>query len=306
MQKKNLILIVIIAAVILLVSIYMYSNMSKDSASGRQNQVTVYTSFFPLYDTASKIAGNSADVETVIPKGAEAHSYKPSPKQIAALEKADIFFYIGLGMEPWADKVVNNSEETSLETVRVSKGLDLIENNHHHQYDTHVWLDPLNMLKIAEMMKDKLVQLDPDNKEIYEENFKNYQSKIEEVHNDYKSVFKDKSKKYIMVSHAAFSYLAERYGFKQLAVSGVAPHEEPSPGALAGLTKKAEDYGLEYIFMETLASPRIVNVLAEEANLEILTLHTAAGLTGEQIQNDVDYFTLMKINLDNLNKAVGD
>ena len=107
-----------------------------------------------------------------------------------------------------------------------------------------------------------------------------------------------------MVSHASFGYLADRYGLEQLAVAGVSPHQEPSSKDLARLTKEAEEHGIDYIFMETLASPKTVEVLAQEANLKVLTLNPVAGLTAKEQKQSEDYISIMKKNLSSLRKAL--
>ncbi|MBM7623426.1 metal ABC transporter substrate-binding protein [Sporohalobacter salinus] len=276
-----------------------------------QQKLTAYVSFYPLYDTANKIGGNQININLVIPNGAEAHSYKPSPQKIAQLEKADIFFYNGVGLEPWANKAVQNLKQSNVETVNVSQNIDLIPlasqhnaKDNHGQYDPHIWLDPVNMKKIAKLMTKRFSKLDPKHKEVYKQNFDQYARKIDKLHHKYKTTLTNNQQEYILVSHAAFGYLTNRYGLKQIAVTGIEPHEKPSPKALTHLIKEANKHDLNYIFMETLSSPRTVNVLAQEANLEILTLNTIAGLTKTEQKNNKDYFSLMRDNLNNLKKAV--
>ncbi|ADL13046.1 metal ABC transporter substrate-binding protein [Acetohalobium arabaticum] len=272
-----------------------------------QETSTAYVSFYPLYDAATKIGGNQIDIKLVIPNGAEVHSYKPSPQKIAQLETADIFFYNGVGLESWADKAVQNLKGSKVKTVNLSKSVDLLplaDHHNKHHNDPHIWLDPLNMKMIGEVITEEFCRLDPEHKEIYQQNFDQFAQQIDQLHKEYKTVLADKQQKYILVSHSAFGYLTNRYGLEQISVTGIAPHEEPSPNTLARLTQKANQYNLNYIFRETLSSPKTVNALAQEADLEILPLNPIAGLTETEQQNNEDYFSLMRQNLDNLKKAV--
>ena len=285
----------------------------------------VYTSIYPLYEVANKISGEKLTVKLVVPNGTELHSYRPTPKQLANLEGANLFFYNGLGLEPWADKVVSNLENADTNPINIRKHVNLIrfnksndqeDNNqhehshqesntqHHENYDPHLWLDPLNMKLIAEKMKEEFEKIDPENKAIYQKNYQKFIKEIKQLDQAYKEALSNKDQDQILVSHAAFGYLANRYNFKQLAVTGVAPHEEPSPGVLAELTTRAKNHNLEYIFMETLASPKTVNILAQEADLQVLKLNPVAGLTKEQQKAGEDYFSLMYQNLENLQKAL--
>lgn len=286
---------------------------------GAEENLKIYTSFYPLKEAAENIGGNRINIESVVPSGAEIHGYEPSPRQIAALEKADIFYYIGIGLEPWTERVVNNLKNSQVKTVQVSEDLTLRKvtgdenEDHHHnhedserEFDPHIWLDPVNMKEIGKKIKDTLSEIDPANSNYYEDNYHQFAEKLEELDKEYKDTLVSSEKDTIMVSHAVFGYLADRYNFKQLAVTGITPHEEPSPRTIADMVDTAREYNLEYIFMETLASPGSVEVLAEEADLEILTLHPVSGLTEAQKESGEDYFSLMRKNLDNLQKALGD
>ena len=319
-------------------------------APERNEELTVYTSIYPLYEVANRVAGDKLNVKLVVPNGAELHSYRPTPKQIANLEDADLFFYNGLGLEPWAKKVENNLKQSKEKIINISQHVNLIEykkhqtitketattdhsneheehkheehkheehkheehkheehkheHNHSSKYDPHLWLDPVNMKLIAEKMKEEFVSLDPANKENYRKNYQKFAEKITQLDKKYQSSLANKQQNHILVSHSAFGYLGRRYDFKQLSVTGVAPHEEPSPGVLAKLTTQAKEHNLDYIFMETLASPKTVNVLAEEANLQVLELNPVAGLTKDEKESGDNYFTLMYQNLDNLKKAL--
>ena len=288
----------------------------------KKEELTVHTSIYPLYEVAKKVSGNNLNVKLVVPNGAELHSYRPTPKEIAEIEKTDLFFYNGVGLEPWAEKIEDNLSGSEAKMINISRHVNLIDytkqhtinkgsqdKNHtdkgkHKQYDPHLWLDPINMKLIAQKMREEFSSLDPAHKETYQENYNKFAQKINKLDQEYESTLAKQEQNYILVSHAAFGYLAKRYGFKQLSVTGIAPHEEPSPGVLADLTTQAKKYDLEYVFMETLASPKTVNILAQEADLEVLELNPAAGLTKEEQESGVDYFTLMDRNLDNLRKAL--
>ncbi|MFO7819967.1 MAG: zinc ABC transporter substrate-binding protein [Halanaerobacter sp.] len=288
----------------------------------KNEELTVHTSIYPLYEVAKKVSGNNLNVKLVVPNGTELHSYRPTPKEISEVEKTDLFFYNGVGLEPWAEKIEDDLNDSEAKMVNISQHVNLIDytkghtinkeshdNKHtekdkHRRYDPHLWLDPLNMKLIAKKMREEFSSLDPNNKEAYQKNYNKFAKKINKLDQKYESDLSNQDQNYILVSHAAFGYLAKRYGFKQLSVTGIAPHEEPSPGVLADLATQAKKYNLDYIFMETLASPKTVNILSQEADLEVLELNPVAGLTKEEQESGADYFALMYQNLDNIKKAL--
>ncbi len=281
----------------------------------------VYVSVFPLFDLVELIGGENVEVKQLVPHGVDAHGYEPSPRRLADLEGAEIFFYIGLGMEPWAEKAVSNLEEAGVKTVKVSDVARLRklgedpEHDHdyghshdhdHGPYDPHIWLDFDNMIKIGELVRDKLAENWPENSSNFAQNFAEYEEKIIQLDDEYRKALEQRYSDYILTSHAAFGYLASRFGLKEISVSGISPHAEPSPHALARLVREVEEHGIKFIFLETLAAPRTANVLAEEANLEISTLNPIEGLTLEEKERGEDYFSLMEKNLESLKKALVD
>lgn len=281
----------------------------------KEKRLKVYTSFYPYYDFARKIGGDRIEAYTVIPSGAEPHSFEPSSKVIAQLEQADVFIYNGVLMEPWIDKVLNLLEGKNIYLVDASKSVELISYNkeyndknsdehHHGQYDPHIWVDPINAIHISEKIKDTFVKADDSNKDIYEENFDDFKKELQELDMAFKERLKNAAERKIIVSHSAFGYLAKRYNIEQIAVAGISPHAEPSPKRLTELIKIAGDNGIDYIFLEALASVKTAEVLAKEANLEILTLYIVEGLTEEQQNKGEDYISLMYKNVEALRKAL--
>ncbi len=282
---------------------------------------TVFVSVFPLYDVVKLIGGEAIELKQLVPHGVDAHGYEPSPRRIADLEKTDLFFYIGLGFEPWAEKAVINLEEAGIPAIKVSEVVSLREiekesnhhnhdhdhdDDHHHHgpYDPHIWLDFDNMIKIGELVKEKITQQLPDHEEVFKENFSRFETKIKDLDEKYLEILSERNSDYILTSHAAFGYLADRFGLKEISVSGISPHAEPSPHNLSRLVREVKEHDIRFIFLETLASPRTAEVLAEEADLEILTLNPIEGLTREEQERGEDYFSLMEKNLENLRKAL--
>ncbi|MGM0419793.1 MAG: metal ABC transporter substrate-binding protein [Bacillota bacterium] len=283
----------------------------------------VYISIYPIYEIAERLGGERLNIHQVVPEGVEVHGYEPSPRVLAKLEKSDLFVYVGENLEGWGESTARNLRGEKVDTIKLSEYVELIEyeeehgyeeevddshedEDDHDVYDNHIWLDVDNMKIIADLLVEEFISLDPAGEEIYLANLAEVKAELEEVDQAYRESLQDLEHDIIIVSHAAFGYLAENYGFKQLAVTGLDPHSEPSSRTISDLIDIAEETGVEYIFMETLASPRAVRVIAEEADLEVLTLNTAASLRPKDIENGENYFTIMYDNLENLQKALQD
>lgn len=292
-------------AIFLAILLILLSGCSNDNVSmEKEDKLSVYVSFYPLYYLANEIGKDNINLSSIIPNGVEPHDYEPTIRQIESVGKSDVFVYIGAGMEPWSEKVIDTLDKGKTKVVNSSEGIDLIEVN--GAVDPHIWLDPMNMNRMALKIKDAFVEKDPDNKAFYEENCEELSKQLISLDEEYKEVLKNKKRNTILVSHEAFGYMAKAYGLKQMPVAGISPNQEPSPKTITKLIDIAKEKNIEYIFLETLASPKTVQIIADEADLDVLVLNPVAGLTKDEIENGDDYISIMKKNLDNLKKALVD
>ncbi|MBI2112964.1 MAG: zinc ABC transporter substrate-binding protein, partial [Candidatus Wildermuthbacteria bacterium] len=166
--------------------------------------------------------------------------------------------------------------------------------------DPHFWLNPFLAKEQAQKITDGFTKLDPASKEYYEANQKNLNERLDEIDKRYKESLANCRQDLVVTSHAAFGYLANRYAFDQVSIAGISPEEEPSPQNLIQVSKFVKDNNIEYIFFETLVSPRLSETIAKETGAKTLVLDPIEGLSQEDMAKGKDYFTLMEQNLENL------
>lgn len=292
-----------IVAILTLISLVFLIGCNKNvkTEAGNDN-IVVYTSFYPLYYLTDEIGKDKINLKTIVPNGVEPHDYEITMKQIEEINNSDLFIFNGAGMEDWLDKLLETINKDKIALINGSEEVDLITEK--NTPDPHIWLDPINMDKIGNKIKDVLIELDEENKKFYEENYLNLSEKLKNLDKEYIEGLKNKKGDTILVSHKAFSYLANRYGLEQISVTGISPSEEPSPKAISNLIEIAKEKELDYIFLETLASPKTVDIIAKEANLEILVLNPLEGLTEKEEKEGMDYVSIMEDNLVSLKKAL--
>ncbi len=109
----------------------------------------------------------------------------------------------------------------------------------------------------------------------------------------------------IVTSHAAFGYLADRYGLEQIALTGLSPEAEPSPRDLEKLVSHVRRTGANVVFTETLVSPRLAETIAREAGAATAVLDPIEGLTSDEVDAGEDYVSRMRWDLATLRKALG-
>lgn len=315
-------LIVLFTIVFFVSAVGCSENVSVENKSKNDERISVYTSFYTMYDFASKIGGDRVELHNLVPTGTEPHDWEPSPKDILSIEKADVLVYNGAGMEDWIEKILSSIRNEKLEVVEVSKDITLLKDDQeeheeessseegqenedeHLENDPHIWLNPLLAKKQMEAIKNAFVKADPSNKDYYEKNYVDNAKKLDDLDSEYKEALSKYTKRDIIVAHKAFGYLCEAYGLRQVAIEGLNAESEPTPARMAEIVKFARDNNVKVIFFEELISPKVANAIAREVGARTEVLNPLEGLKEEDISAGKDYFSVMRENLEALKKAL--
>lgn len=305
-------LISIIVVVVLIMGLAACSNGSEEPA--QQSGLTIYTSFYPMQFLAATIAGDKAQVISLVPAGVEPHDWEPKPKTLAGLQESDMLVYNGAGMEAWLEDFLPSLQKAGVKTVNTSTGLELLpfdekneEEDHEGEeliYDPHVWVSPAKYKQQAQNVLNALIEIDAANQAYYKSNFNKLTEDLDKLDSDYRQAIAGFKTKVFIVSHSAFEYLAKDYGLTQLPIRGVTPQAEPSPAKLAELVQICRENDIKYIFFESLVSPKLSETLANEVGAETLVLNDGQGITEDQMKQGRTYITIMYENLENLKKAL--
>lgn len=292
---------------------------SDDETAGESENSTgvpkVVTTLYPLEYFTGRIGGNSVEVENLMSPGVEAHDFEPTPGDIRKLDTADIIIYNGAGLEPWMDRALSSIGGGDRIIVEASQGLADIaggphdEDEHEEERDEdllnpHVWLDPLNAVEMVKLVRDGLSQVNPEEADAYSSNAEAVIAELQQLHQRWQEGLASCRFHQFITNHEAFNYLARRYGLEQVAISGVSPEAEPSPGELARLTDRIEELGVRYIMSEPIVYSGLAKTLAKEVGAELLTLHPLATLTRDELDRGETYMSVMEANLANLHTAL--
>ena len=281
---------------------------------------TVVATFFPIAEISRAVVGDLADVIVITPEGTEPHDYEPTPKQIQQILSADVFFMNGEGLDPWGEKLYSDLETQQVTVLELTEGVALKEGGTHEHHeeenadahgneaetgkDPHVWLDPTVMIRAATALRDEMMSIDPNNATQYAQQTQVFLSALESLDAAYKTGLSMCEKNSIIVSHDAFAYLSDRYGFTTHAIAGLSPSAEPSAKQLAELAEEAKENKTEYIFFESLVSPKLAETLAAEVGAKTLVLTPIEGRNEEEAAANATYISLMQQNLENLKTAL--
>jgi len=260
----------------------------------------VVASFYPMYEFARQVAGERAQVISLVPPGVHGHDWEPSPQDVAQVRRARVFVYNGAGFEPWADKLLKEAAGPSTVVVAASAGLTVTRTGGDGGVDPHVWLDPVLAKAEVEAIRSALERGDPAGSAAYATNAGGYGAKLTALDARFDAGLRECARREVVVSHAAFGYLTRRYRLEQVAVMGLAPQSEPSPAALAAIVRTARLRKVTAIFLEPLVSPRLAETLAREVGVRLLPLNPIEGVTAKEAAEGTGYLDLMARNLESL------
>lgn len=246
---------------------------------------SVVAAFYPLAYAAETIGGATYRVENLTPAGAEPHDLELSPREVGRIESAAVVLYLSHGFQPAVSKAV---EQAHGKRVDALAGLPLRDN------DPHVWLDPVMFQQVAQRIGRALQR--PARPVVAE---------LKQLDRTYRKGLHNCARREIVTSHAAFGYLAARYGLRQVAITGTAPESEPSPQQLTHVIDVVRRTHATTVFSEPLVSPRLAETVAREVGARTATLDPIEALTADEAKRGDNYVTLMQRNLTALRKALG-
>lgn len=285
-------------------------------AAAQDDTVQVVASFYPMDYLAQRIGGDHVTVTDLTHPGVEPHDLELSPKQTVQLGKADLVVYLK-GLQPAVDKAVAQSgvehvaEATSYTTLE-DHGTNVDGSDHDHAHaahghdaaaDPHIWLDPVRYAKVAQGVGKELAAADPDHKADYRKNTEKLVDDLHALDEEFTKGLHNRETDTFVTTHAAFGYLAERYGLTQEAINGLDPESEPSPARIKELQQEAKADGVTTVFYETLVSDKTAKTLAKDAGLKTDVLDPLEGITDKS--KGEDYVGVMQSNLKALETALG-
>jgi len=273
----------------------------------------VVTTYF-LEDFAKAVGGDKVHVESLLPDGANPHTFEPSPKDIARAQSAGVFVYNGLALEPYAEQLAG-SLPGSVIIIEASRGISPVESSHHHDheaehhhehgiYDPHVWLDPVLAKQQVDNILKGLENIDPENSNYYRANAEAYEQKLDELDKEIREkTSKFRNKKYIGF-HPSFTYFNKRYGLQYAAVIEDFAGDEPSAKEMAHIVDVTRENGITTIFSEPFLDPRAAETIAKEIGGSVVPLDPMATPTQEARAEGKDYLAIMRDNLAKLSEAL--
>ncbi len=285
--------------VLLLLLAFVCLFLSACQKPQKTSGISVITSNFPLYDFVREIGGEQVNVTMLIKPGAESHSFEPTPKDMIAIEKADLFLYMGGESEAWVKSLTKKGAVAMLDWTEE-------HDEHDHGHDEHLWTSPKNAMKMAETICGELCRIDPENKDDYMKNLKTYLDKLNTLDQRFYHIVQNGERQIIVFGDRfPFFYFAEEYGLSYFApFKGCASQAEPSASVLAELMETVKTKKIPVVFYLELSNQSIAKAISEATGAEIKLFHSCHNVSLQEWEEGATYLSLMNQNAERLEEAL--
>ncbi|MEK8228598.1 metal ABC transporter substrate-binding protein [Oerskovia sp. M15] len=287
------------------------------SGGDASSTVDVLASFYPLQFVAERVGGDRVEVSNLTPPAAEPHDLELSPHRRARSAPRT-----SSSTSPASKRRSTRPSTPSTGPrrrrdrgcgPRGAPGRDRRRREREHggrrgrarrrarplvrgRARPHFWLDPTRLIPVAEEVAAELSAVDPDGADEYAANLADLTADLTALDTELSEGLANCASPYLVTSHEAFGYLAERYGLEQVGITGIDPEAEPSPARLREVADIIRDHGVTTIFFETLTSPKVTQTLAQDVGVTAAVLDPLEGLS----DTDKDYLDVMRTNLEAL------
>lgn len=273
-KKKMSVLIALVA-----LSVWISGCVDNDRD---ENSVSVLVTIVPQEEMLSSIGGDFVDVTVMVPAGESPHTFEPTPHQMTKVATASAYFTVGSGVEfelTYLDTIVEQNPDLTL--FDCSKDITVLsfdehyaesgnheENDDSHEgTDPHIWTSPVNMKKMAEIVYEGLIEIDPEHQAQYYANYINYSASLDSLHQNISTLLEPYQGKSFMVYHPAWGYFGDSYQLNMIAIEEEG--KKPGPTGIAAIIDQAQNESINVIFVSPQFDISSAETIATEINGEV-------------------------------------
>ncbi len=266
-------------------------------------KLDITASFYPLTFLAERIGGSQVTVTNLSKPGVEPHDIELTGAQVTDIAKSDVMLYLSDFQPAVTDAVKSAAPAISVDVaaaadLQPSTSESSAEGAKPAGLDPHFWLDPMRYLKVADSIAGKFTTARPEQSAFFAANLAELRQELLTLDQELTTGLSQCRQKILVTGHNAFGYLAAKYGFKQVPISGLDPEIEPKAQELSVMTKFVEKQNVRTIYSETLIDPAVVETISKETGAKVAVLDPIEGLS--ETTSDLNYFDIMRRNLKTL------
>lgn len=292
---------------------------------GVESEVSIVTTIFAPYDFAQAVGGEGVSVKMLLSPGADSHSYDPTPKDMLAIKRCDIFICIGGASDEWIHDILENVDNPDMKIIKLlehTEGLICADHDHEHseehdhshdhghahgEYDEHVWTNPRNAILASEAIAAALCEVDAENAEAYKANLEAYKWELSALDEEFKSIVENGARKELVFGDRfPLIYFTEAYGLSyHSAFPGCAGDTEPSAATVAELINKVKNENIPVVFHLELSVGNIAETICEATGAKKLRFNACENVSKDDFLSHITYLDLMEHNANVLREALG-
>ena len=282
------------------------STSTTTTKSNEPKKVQVVATNSIIYDITKNVAGDLADIHSIVPVGQDPHEYEPLPQDVQKIHDADLIFYNGINLEnaedAWFTKMVKNAGKVAdKDYFAVSDGVDVIYlegANEKGKEDPHAWLNIENGVIYAKNVAKQLIAKDPEHKDTYQKNLDKYVAELEKLDKDAKERLAKipEEKKLIVTSEGCFKYFSKAYGVPSAYIWEINTEEEGTPEQTTRLVEILKKSKVPSLFVESSVDDRPMKTVSQESGKPIYSTIFTDSIADKGKDGD-SYLSMMKWNL---------
>lgn len=288
------------------VGMWLFASCGAGAPQGDDGVLRVVTTFSLLGDVAQAIGGEHVQVHNLVPIGTDPHTYTPLPEDLKAATDADVLMYNGLNLEGgehgWFFRMLETVEQDPARTVEAFAGLApryISDSAGETKINPHAFISPRAGRLLVENMRDGLIQHDPGDATVYEENARAYLAQIDRLEQQYAEFFAQvpQAQRILVTSERAFQYLAADYDLQEGYLWAIDTDENGSPEQLTSLVDFIRNHDVPVLFVESNVDPRPMQAVAAETGVPLggILFSDEIGEPGDPADT---YLKYLQANLD--------
>lgn len=289
------------------------SEPDNNKVTNGDSPLQVVTSFTLLTDMATEIGGEHVEVYNLVPTGTDPHEYSPLPDDTKAVTDADILLYNGFNLEGgdngWFAKMIESTNQSWNIAFQVTDGVEPLylqsDDGRDEEINPHSFLDPVVGIVMAENTRDALMEIDPDNEDVYEQNATEYIAKLEEMDKQYETKINEiaEENRILVTSERAYQYVAKRYGLKEGFIWMIDTEENGSPEQITSLINFIKEENPPVLFLETNVDSRPMETVSEESGVDIYG-ELYSDEIGKPGEDGDTYIKYLQYNIDMIHEGL--
>lgn len=286
------------------------ADQNNANANNDSEKLKVVASFTLIEDIVKEIGGDLVETYNVVPIGTDPHEYDPLPDDIKATTDADVLISNGVNLEGgdsgWFAKLIDATNQKEENIYEAGEGVEPMylssEDGTEEEVNPHIFLDPVNGILMAENVHKALVEKDPENKEVYDENLDAYLVQLEEIDALYEEKISSlpEEKRILVTSERAYQYMANRYGLKEGYIWAIDTEEGGTPEQITRAINFIEENNPPVLFVESNVDRRPMETVSNETGVDIHPDVVFADELGKPGTEGDIYVTWLKYNIDTI------